>query len=94
MRVVDPDQVQPGIVDLVHDPDLVAGLDPVVVGARLVRLGGEEPLRAVATPGKDAARLVGQARTRVRDDLVAHRGRDHHQTRSSIFASSSSIGVV
>jgi len=82
--VVDPDQVEAGVLDLHHDPDLVARVDPVVVGAGLVRLGRKAPVHPVALSGQDAAGLVGEPGLGVGDDLVAQRGRDHHQTRSSI----------
>ena len=59
--MVDADEVEPLVVDRVHDPDLVAALDPVVERARLVGLGRIEALDPVARAGEDAARLVGHA---------------------------------
>ena len=61
MRVVDPDELEPLVVDRVHDPDLVAALDPVVERARLVGLGRVEALDPLAGAGEDAAGLVRHA---------------------------------
>jgi hypothetical protein len=86
--VVDADQLEALVVDGVHDPNLVAALDPVVERTRLVGLSRVEASDPIAGTGEDAAGLVREPGAGVRDDLVAHRRRDHHQTRSSISRSS------